>query len=70
MRCHMAPFAGPAASAVSASRLLDMPFCRGSPYTLAGSRQSGYNSVVMVAHTVPGALLILEPTDTGVQPWG
>eukprot|EP01047_Picozoa_sp_COSAG01_P031393 COSAG01_NODE_2227_length_8132_cov_3.231420_9_plen_104_part_00 len=28
----MAPLAGPAASAMSASRLLDMPFCRGSPY--------------------------------------
>ena len=37
---------------------------------VAGSRQSGYNSVVMVAHTVPGALLILEPTDTGGWPWG
>ena len=32
MRCHMAPFAGPAASGMSASRLLDMPFSRGSPY--------------------------------------
>jgi hypothetical protein len=28
------------------------------------------NSVVMVAHTVPGALLIPEPTDTGLRPWG
>jgi hypothetical protein len=37
---------------------------------VAGSRQSGYNSVVMVAHTAPGALLISEPTDTRVWPWG
>jgi hypothetical protein len=37
---------------------------------VADSRQSGYNSVVMVAHTVPGALLIPEPTDTGVRHWG
>eukprot|EP01047_Picozoa_sp_COSAG01_P048519 COSAG01_NODE_4736_length_4783_cov_24.168019_1_plen_73_part_00 len=32
MRCDMAPFAGPAASGMSASRLLDMPLSRGSPY--------------------------------------
>jgi hypothetical protein len=28
----MTPFAGPAASAMWASRLLDMPFSTGSPY--------------------------------------
>ena len=31
----MTPLAGPAASGMSASRLLDMPFSRGSPYTRA-----------------------------------
>ena len=31
----MTPLAGPAASGMSAIRLLDMPFCRGSPYTRA-----------------------------------
>eukprot|EP01047_Picozoa_sp_COSAG01_P008866 COSAG01_NODE_357_length_18296_cov_18.974615_11_plen_69_part_00 len=35
---------------------------------VAGSMLPGYNSVVMVAHTAPGGLLILESTDTGVQP--
>eukprot|EP01047_Picozoa_sp_COSAG01_P046429 COSAG01_NODE_4359_length_5103_cov_11.143685_5_plen_68_part_00 len=37
---------------------------------VAGSLLPGYNSVVMVAHTVPGALLVPESTDTRVQPWG
>ena len=37
---------------------------------VAGSLLLGYNSVVMVAHTAPEALLILEPTDTGGWPWG
>ena len=50
--------------------VLKPPKDAGQRSEVAGSRQSRYNSVVMVAHTVPGALLIPEPTDTAVRPWG
>jgi hypothetical protein len=38
--------------------------------TSVTNRLLGYNSVVMVAHTAPEALLIPDPTDTGGRPWG
>jgi hypothetical protein len=37
---------------------------------VAGNLLPRYNSVVMVAHTAPGALLVPEPTHTGGWPWG
>ena len=56
--------------AFSRFSVLKPPKDAGRRSEVAGSLLLGYNSVVMVAHTAPEALLIQEPTDTGGRPWG